>query len=673
MTDESNGFAALGTSVALSADGQTALLGGPFDGAEGGSGAAWVFTHPDNWQEKAKPVPSDPSTPTEFGSSVALSALATTALIGGPEDNGNLGAAWAFGTGPIISNQDAVDVYDTTANLAGTIDPNGSDTSYTIDYGTTEAYGQQLGPFDIGSDGPQDVNQPITGLQPSTDYHYRIVATNHDGTTEGSDEIVTTGPQFTGVAGSVLSETLALGSGCPISATVDWGDGSPTDSPAPSCVTIGESRSYTISDSHTYAAAGHYDITIEASFGEASAEFGDGAQIAPAPPVVSNEAATNVTATGATLGGTVDPKSTDTTFTIEYGTTASYGKQTASTDIGTNVQSVSEPVTGLQSSTTYHFRVDATNAGGTTDGADQLFTTGAAPSPPPSGGAPTPQAPPTISGESLQTVNGVSATVTATITPNGNATTYVVDYGTTTSYGQQTAPVSVGAGSTGQSVNQIITGLSPSETYHFQFVATNSGGTTSGPDVSFITTTGGTGVTGGVVPPPIQGVSASVFPIVGTVLVNGEPLLVGETIPFGATIDTTNGTIVLETEDGGVLQDMQFAGGIFVLTQLSDGTTVLVLNGGNFTTTCGGPSKGTRQAASSLNAHTVRSLWGNGHGHFKVQGKYAAATVRGTIFHVSDRCDGTFVHVRSGIVAVLDLKTGKTVLVTTGKSYLVPA
>jgi predicted outer membrane repeat protein len=683
VTDELNGSAGLGESVALSADGNTALLGGPFDGGEGGVGAAWLFVHSDTWQESAKLTPSGTTGPEpEFGSSVALSTLASTALVGGPLDNDDVGTAWPFAIGPIVSREDATDVYDTTANLTGTVDESGSDTSYTIEYGTTEAYGQQLGPFDLGSDGdgPLGVSQPLTGLEPDTDYHFRLVATNADGTTQGSDEIFTTGPVFSGTAGSALpSEVLGSGQGCPtLGVTVDWGDGSPTDSPDPDCFDVDDSEFYEIDGTHTYAAAGHYQITTDARFDGPSDEFGAGAQIAPVQPAVSSPIATSVTATGATLGAAINPNAADTTYIVEYGTTTAYGQQTSSTDIGVTQQAVSRTVTGLQPSTTYHFRIDATNAGGTTNGSDQLFTTAAAPAAPaaPSGGGGggggSTQASPTIAGEVLQTVNGSSATVTATITPNGADTSYVVEYGTSASYGQQTAPVDIGAGASGQSANQVISGLSPSQTYHFQFVATNSVGSVSGPDSSFITTTGGTGVTGGIVPPPVQGVSADLFPFLGTVLVNGKPLLVGEQIPFGATVDTTNGTVVLETLDDGVLQTMQFATGIFVVTQLQDGTTLLVLTGGSFTATCGS-GKTTRQAASSLNAHTVRSLWGNGHGHFSVKGKYAAATVRGTNFHVVDRCDGTFVHVRRGIVAVLITSTGKTVLVTVGQSYLADA
>ena len=66
-------------------------------------------------------------------------------------------------------------------------------------------------------------------------------------------------------------------------------------------------------------------------------------------------------------------------------------------------------------------------------------------------------------------------------------------------------------------------------------------------------------------------------------------------------------------------------------------------------------------------------LWGNGKGKFRTNGKYSAATVRGTIWLVQDRCDGTLTKVRRGTVAVRDFKRKKTVTVKAGHSYLARA
>ena len=84
-----------GASVALSADGNTALIGGSEDSAN--VGAAWVFTRTGpNWAQQAKLVDTGPDAGAEFGSSVALSGNGQVALIGGPIDSSDKGAAWIF-------------------------------------------------------------------------------------------------------------------------------------------------------------------------------------------------------------------------------------------------------------------------------------------------------------------------------------------------------------------------------------------------------------------------------------------------------------------------------------------------------------------------------------------------------------------------------------------------
>ena len=82
--------------MALSADGNTALIGGPSDNSK--VGAAWVFTRTGaTWtQQGGKLTGSGETGAGGFGFSVALSADGNTALIGGPDDNSSVGAAWVF-------------------------------------------------------------------------------------------------------------------------------------------------------------------------------------------------------------------------------------------------------------------------------------------------------------------------------------------------------------------------------------------------------------------------------------------------------------------------------------------------------------------------------------------------------------------------------------------------
>jgi hypothetical protein len=85
-----------GRSVALSGDGRTALVGAPTDG--GGPGAAWVFTRSGSgWERHSKLAGSaEEEGLGYFGRSVALSGDGTTAVVGAPGDSGFAGAAWAF-------------------------------------------------------------------------------------------------------------------------------------------------------------------------------------------------------------------------------------------------------------------------------------------------------------------------------------------------------------------------------------------------------------------------------------------------------------------------------------------------------------------------------------------------------------------------------------------------
>jgi len=90
------GAAAQGTSVSLSADGNTAVVGGPSDNA--GMGAAWVFTHNSGgvWTQQGKLVGTGATAAAGQGTSVSLSADGNTAIVGGPNDNARIGAAWVY-------------------------------------------------------------------------------------------------------------------------------------------------------------------------------------------------------------------------------------------------------------------------------------------------------------------------------------------------------------------------------------------------------------------------------------------------------------------------------------------------------------------------------------------------------------------------------------------------
>ena len=87
-------------------------------------------------------------------------------------------------------------------------------------------------------------------------------------------------------------------------------------------------------------------------------------------PVVVTGVASAITDTTATLNGTVNPSGSETTYHFEYGLTTSYGSTTTITSAGSGFTAVavSAALTGLISGTEYHFRVTATNSGGTANG-----------------------------------------------------------------------------------------------------------------------------------------------------------------------------------------------------------------------------------------------------------------------------------------------------------------
>jgi hypothetical protein len=94
---------------------------------------------------------------------------------------------------PSVTTNSASDVSFASATLHGRVGPNASNTSYYFQYGLTRAYGGQTAIADAGS-GTQSVAvaQSISGLQPLTEYHYRLVAVNAAGATIGRDRTLLT-------------------------------------------------------------------------------------------------------------------------------------------------------------------------------------------------------------------------------------------------------------------------------------------------------------------------------------------------------------------------------------------------------------------------------------------------------------------------------------------------
>jgi hypothetical protein len=96
-------------------------------------------------------------------------------------------------TRPAVSTGGAKEVSYGSATLTGSLNPNGGDTSYYFQYGLTRLFGGQTAIADAGAGTHRvSVRLAITGLQPLTVYHYRLVAVNSAGAVSGGDETLLT-------------------------------------------------------------------------------------------------------------------------------------------------------------------------------------------------------------------------------------------------------------------------------------------------------------------------------------------------------------------------------------------------------------------------------------------------------------------------------------------------
>lgn len=153
-------------------------------------------------------VPCEPGTP--YLAAQAVEAEITSGLVKGhlyhyrvtaANENGvqSNGADRTFRPAgpPLISEERVSNVNTDGAKISATIDPDGGDTTYYIEVGPTPAYGSKF-PEPEGklnkNEGVQKVSTALSGLTPSTPYHWRVVATNANSTVKGPDHLFTTFP-----------------------------------------------------------------------------------------------------------------------------------------------------------------------------------------------------------------------------------------------------------------------------------------------------------------------------------------------------------------------------------------------------------------------------------------------------------------------------------------------
>jgi hypothetical protein len=324
----------------------------------------------------------------------------------------------------------------TSATVTGTVNPNGSTTSWTFEYGTTTGYGAQTLTENAGTGSANlAVSAALTGLTPGTTYHYRLVAMSTAGTTDGSDGIFTTagatttttttttsGPGPTATTGSVSSVT-------PSSAKLN-GSVNPNDQPTTWYFQYGPTLSYGSQSPTTSIPAGTSSVSVSFSLsGLAAATIyhyrlvatnasgtSDGADRtfgSTPPPVVQTGTAEGAEATSVTLTAAVDAEGLSTNWYFQYGTSTAYGTTTStvSAGSGTSARTVTATISKLEPATSYHYRIVASSAAGTSYGSDVTFTT--------------PEAV-TLVAESTQAVYGLPLTLSGTVAGSASGVTVTV-------------------------------------------------------------------------------------------------------------------------------------------------------------------------------------------------------------------------------------------------------
>jgi WD40 repeat protein len=299
-----------------------------------------------------------------------------------------------------VSVQPATDVAPFSATLRGTVNPEGAGTTYhfevSADGGFTWTTVDQDGDGDENAGGgASDVNvsETATGLTENTGYQYRLIAmrgiapstsaTETFTTTDAPDPTATIAP-VSAITGPSATFTGAVNpQGGPIATKyhfeysaddgASWtstdeqvaGDGA-ADIPASTTVTDLEPvASYRV---RLIAEKGSIRVTSdEVTFTSAAV-----------PPVVAIRAAIAGAATSK-LRGTVDPQGSSTTYWFEYGLDTSYGSaapltRDGSAGAGTSPVQVQRDVSDLSPEATYHYRLVAKNAVGTTVSDDRTFT-----------------------------------------------------------------------------------------------------------------------------------------------------------------------------------------------------------------------------------------------------------------------------------------------------------
>ncbi|MBE7451667.1 MAG: hypothetical protein HS111_23080 [Kofleriaceae bacterium] len=451
------------------------------------------------------------------GTTYYYCAIATSAL------GTSVGAVLTFTTpaAPEVTSDAATAVGGTTATLNGTAVPRGAAATGWFRYSTTDpgtcddAFGTRAPATGGTSLGAGAVGVPyaqaLTGLAPATTYYYCAIAGNAVGTGLGAVRSVTTtaaAPTVTTDAPTdVLVDTAVLNGSVVANgaATTGWFRYGTTDPgtcndtfgvrvPATGGTALGAGVTAVayaealsgLTTNTTYYACAIASNGVGTSVG-AVVSFRPGAE----PPVVTTEAATDVTAVAATLAGTANPNGLASIGWFRYGTadpgTCSDGFGTrapASGDLDLGAGSVAAPfttpLTGLLPNQRYYYCAAASNVGGASFGAVRSVTTAAVP--------------PTVTTLSAVAGGDGLATLTGSASPNGSITLGWFRYSTVDpgqcddSFGTRTpagGDAALGAGHAVIRYEHELTGLAPG-TYHVCAIAGSDAGTAYGELITMV-------------------------------------------------------------------------------------------------------------------------------------------------------------------------------------------
>jgi hypothetical protein len=247
-------------------------------------------------------------------------------------------------------------------------------------------------------------------------------------------------------------------------------------------------------------------------------------------------------------------------------------------------------------------------------------------------------------------------------------------------FDQSTPSQVVGADFASHAVTGSVSNLIPDALYHVRLVASNSAGTTFGPDQTFKT------ARAPAPPPPVLGKNENVTPVGKVfVLLHGAfvPVTGPIQLPSGTEVDALHGSINLAVATGvrGKTFTGNFGGAVFTITQARTGankglTTLSLVEGAfpgapTYASCAKAATDGTPLAHAALSRRALQTLRSSEHGgRFSSRGRYSAATVRGTQWDTTDRCDGTLTAVHRGVVSVRDFVRRITVTVRARHSYL---